>query len=330
MVSWKKRRHKEGSKLKLDRLLAITMLLLNRRRVSAKELSERFEVSLRTIYRDLEAINGAGIPVASYAGASGGYEIMETYRIERQYLSLEELQSIIVALRGIQTTLAEPDIDIGSLLDKVGSLVARTASGGTADLRLEMILDLNPWQGGQAEKAKLHLLKQAIRAQQLISFGYTSSQGEDSARTCEPMGVVLKGYIWYLYGFCRLRTDFRIFRLSRIMDLTLLGETFERRAGELEELRFGWNADYHAKRALLGLVLQFSPRAKAKVQDGFEESEIETRPDGSLLVRCQRPDEPWLYSMLMSYGTDVRVLEPSSVADMLRQKAQEIVRMYGR
>ncbi|MCZ8523264.1 MULTISPECIES: helix-turn-helix transcriptional regulator [Paenibacillus] len=304
------------------------MLLLNRRRVSAKELSERFEVSLRTIYRDLEAINAAGIPVASYAGASGGYEIMETYRIERQYLSLEELQSIIVALRGIQSSLSDPDIDIGSLLDKVGSLVARSSSSTAPDLSREIIVDFNPWQGGQEEKAKLNLLRQAIRARQLVSFGYTNSQGEDSLRLCEPIGVVLKGYIWYLYGYCRLRQACRVFRLSRIASLTLPGGTFERRAEAFEEVRLGWHRDNSAERPLLKLLLQFHPRAKAKVKDAFPEDEVERLTDGSLLVRAIRPDEPWLYGQLMSFGTDVRVLEPLSAAETLRRKAQEIVHLY--
>ena len=139
--------------LKIDRLLAITMLLLNRRRISAKELSERFEVSLRTIYRDVEAINQAGIPVVSYAGLSGGYEIMDQYRLDRQFLSLEELQSIIVGLKGIRASVG--DQEISGLLDKVGAFVAKSEQPAAAQLGNQLILDMNPWGSRHHNKEQL-------------------------------------------------------------------------------------------------------------------------------------------------------------------------------
>jgi predicted DNA-binding transcriptional regulator YafY len=216
--------------MKLDRLLAITMLLLNRKRVSAKELAERFEVSLRTVYRDVEAINQSGIPIISYTGSSGGYEIMDRYRLDRQLLSLEELKSIIIALRGFQTTLDE--LKIGSLLDKVGALLVKSEQGSVAKASRELIIDINPWKSGKEEKEKLEILRQGIRGNRLIAFMYTNGKGEQVKRLCEPMGVVLKGYVWYLYGYCRLRADFRIFRLSRMRQLEITEETFESREGQ--------------------------------------------------------------------------------------------------
>lgn len=312
--------------MKIDRLLAITMLLLNRRRVSAKELADQFEVSLRTVYRDLETINQAGIPLVSYAGSAGGYEIMEQYRIDRQFLSLEELQSIIVALKGVHASLAEQEI--GVLLDKVGALVARSEQGEAAALGQQLILDLNPWHGGEAEKEMLGTVRQAIRDKRLVEFLYTSSQGEDTNRVCEPMGVVIKGYVWYLYGYCRLRESVRVFRLSRIEHLKVLPGTFEPRPVALERLTCQWGN--REPRDTVTLKLLFQPRAKVRVQDAFERSAIRSQPDGTLLVTHTMPDEPWLYGMLLGYGTDVRVLEPDYVADKLVEKAQEIVRQYTR
>jgi predicted DNA-binding transcriptional regulator YafY len=310
--------------VKLDRLLAITMLLLNRRRVGAKELSDRFEVSLRTIYRDLESINQSGIPIMSYTGTDGGYEIMDQYRLDRQLLSLDELQSIILALKSMHPSLEEQDV--GNLLDKVGALMSKSEQGEAAALSKQIVIDLNPWHGGEAEKAKLAILKKAVRDSHLVRFAYTSSQGADSDRDCEPIGIVLKGYIWYLHAYCMLRKDFRIFRLSRIDRLIVIPETFERRILPPEQL------DYRFKRTngreSIRLVLQFQPRAKAKVQDYFAHGQIVTQSDGTLLVTANQPDEEWLYGLLLSYGADVLILEPKSVAQAVLKKAQEVTKLY--
>ncbi|MEI7027937.1 helix-turn-helix transcriptional regulator [Paenibacillus sp. y28] len=311
--------------MKLDRLLAITMLLLNRKRVSAAELSERFEVSLRTVYRDLDTLSQAGIPVVSHAGAAGGYEIMEQYRIERQFLSLDELQSIIIALRGIQSTFK--DQDISSLMDKVGTLVARSEQQTVQQMKEQLVIDLNPWHGGQEEKEKLAALREAIGRTQIVQFAYTSSQGDDSVRSCEPMGVVLKGYIWYLCGFCRLRQDYRIFRLTRIDRLEVLPETFERRDKSLEQLSYGWGGPAAAS-ANIRLVLRFHSRRKARIRDDFQADQIKVEPDGSLLVTASQPEEPWLYSMLLSYGADVTIIEPESVARAVCAEAKKLIGLY--
>nr|WP_246313294.1 YafY family protein [Paenibacillus foliorum] len=310
--------------MKLDRLLAITMLLLNRKRVSAGELAERFEISLRTVYRDLESLNQAGIPIVSFAGASGGYEIMNQYRLERQFLSMEELQSIIVALRGVRSTLEEQDI--GSLMDKVGTLVARSEHSAMNDMSQQLLIDLNPWQGGEADKEKLAVLRSAIGQTRIIRFSYTSSQGDPSERFCEPMGVVLKGYVWYLYGFCKLREDYRIFRLSRIEQLTVTPDVFQRKPQTLEQLDYRWNRK--GDRANVRLVLLIQPRMKARVQDYFNPEQIVTQPDGMLRVTSVQPEEPWLYGMLLSYGADLRILEPDSVRQAVLVEAQKIVQMY--
>ncbi|PZE20135.1 helix-turn-helix transcriptional regulator [Paenibacillus xerothermodurans] len=310
--------------MKLDRLLAITMLLLNRKRVTAKELTERFEVSVRTIYRDLECLNQAGIPIVSFAGASGGYEIMDQYRLERQYLSMEELQAIVIALKGVRSSL--DDTDIGGLLDKVGALVAKSERNNIDDLSQQILIDINPWYGAEVERERLTVLRAAIRDTKLIQMNYINSQGETSERECEPMGMVLKGYVWYLYGFCRLRHDYRIFRLSRIDGLTVLSETFERKHKPLDQLDVRWNRP--DVQNVVKLVLQFQPRVKSRVRDYFGHAKVEDLPDGTVLVTSVQPEEPWLYSMLLSYGPDVKICEPISVAEAVAAQARKIVELY--
>src|SRR5690606_20279388 len=132
--------------------LAIVMLLLNRRRVSARELSDRFEVSLRTIYRDVETLCQAGIPVISHAGQTGGYEIMERYRLERQFLSMDELQSIVIALRGVQGPMGERHI--GGLLDKVGAMLAKSERERMRAAGERVVIDLTPWKNDRGERER--------------------------------------------------------------------------------------------------------------------------------------------------------------------------------
>ncbi|MHC0620209.1 helix-turn-helix transcriptional regulator [Paenibacillus sp. M.A.Huq-82] len=308
--------------MKIDRLLAITMLLLNRRRISAKELSDRFEVSMRTIYRDVEAINQAGIPVVSYAGNSGGYEIMDQFRLDRQFLSLEELQSIIVGLKGIRSTVG--DQEVSGLLDKVGALMAKSEQNNVAAMSNQLIIDLNPWRSGDAEKEKLNHLRTAIRESRLVSFQYTTSQSEVSVRTAEPMGIVVKGFGWYLYGFCLLRQDYRVFRLSRMKEIEVLTRTFVQKEQPVEQLRW----EHKDLSACVKLVLHIQPNMRAQAEDYFQADQIAEQPDGSLLVTAIQPDEPWLHGMLLSYGPGLRILEPTHIAEIIKDKAQKIVDMY--
>ncbi|CAM4476360.1 helix-turn-helix transcriptional regulator [Paenibacillus tarimensis] len=313
--------------MKLERLLAIVMLLLGRKRISARELSERFEVSQRTIYRDIESLCAAGIPVAAHTGMDGGYEIMEQYRIERQYLTMEELESIIVALRGIHFTMDEKLVS--GLLDKVSALVANAGSGQEgSETAQQMMIDLNPWHSGEAERKRLDSLKQAIASCRHVEFDYTNGRGEQTRRTCEPMLVVLKGYVWYLYGYCLLRKEFRIFRLSRIKQLELLPTSFVRRESEFTSEPLRWDSMLMRDRPLIRLKLLFEPASRALVEDRYEPEKIQEQPDGKLLVETVQPDEPWLYGWLLSFGTNVRVLEPRETASRLYRKAMEICKLY--
>jgi predicted DNA-binding transcriptional regulator YafY len=211
-------------------------------------------------------------------------------------------------------------------LDKVGTLMSKTEQGEAAVLSQQITIDLNPWHGGAAEKEKLSILKKAVRELRLIHFSYTNSQGTDTDRDCEPLGIVMKRYIWYLHGYCRLRKELRIFRLSRIEHLRVLPEAFEQRLIPPEDMNLRWSRSNgpHGVR----LVLQFQPKAKAKVQDYFSSEQIVTQPDGTLLVTAIQPEEPWLYDFLLSYGADVLIIEPGSIAQAVKKKAQEVFELY--
>ncbi|UHA75443.1 helix-turn-helix transcriptional regulator [Paenibacillus sp. 481] len=316
--------------MKLERMMAITMLLLNRRRVQAQELANRMEVSLRTIYRDLESLSLAGIPIVSYTGAEGGYEIMDNFRLDRQMLSFDELIALSTALRGLQSTKALNHSNMDRLLDKVGALVSQAEQGRLSE-REQVIVDFTPWKKSEAEQNKYETLRMAVNDTKLIQFGYTDGKGSETKRCIEPMGLVLKGYAWYLHGYCLHREDYRIFRLSRIRELQVLPDSYKRREITLSELNQRMAAPRTQNQPTqqhVDLVLQFSGEAKVAVFDLFSEKEIEQLPTGALLVRTTFPDKKWLIGFLLQFQTDVLVVEPNHVAAKVREAALEIAAMY--
>jgi len=311
--------------MKLERLMTITILLLNRKRVQAQELADRLEVSLRTVYRDLDTLGQAGIPIVSYTGMEGGYEIMDSFRLDRQLLSFDELTALSTALRGLETTKAYDRSNMDLLLSKVGAMVAQAEKGRTGEGD-HIHIDLTPWKNSEEERSRYDSLRQAVNDRKMIRFKYTSRQGGEQEREVEPMALVLKAYAWYLHGYCRLRGDYRIFKLSRIRELSVQSATFVRRAKSLAELNDRWEKP--GTNEAIQVTLQFQASAAVSVMDRFDEREIERLPDGKLIVRTTYPDENWLIGTVLHYRTDVIVLEPASIAAKVRQIALNIAEQY--
>lgn len=308
--------------MKLDRLLAITMLLVNRDRVSAAELAARFEVSSRTIYRDIEAINQAGIPIVSYQGKDGGFAVMESYRIDRQILTVKEMCALLAALRGV--CRAVPDREIDGAVEKIQSLLPAgtppLAPGGRTT-----VIDVSPWYPWRSEEAKTRLLQTAIERRQLVSFSYTNAKGESATRTVEPMTIVLKERTRYLYGYCRLRGDYRFFRLSRLADLKLRDETFIRRPVEMDERSWRF---WESEGPPVDVLLRFDPRARVRVLDTFEPEQITPEAADYLLVRGSFTDRDWLLGTIQSFGDLVEVLSPKDLRALVMEKARAVIRLY--
>jgi predicted DNA-binding transcriptional regulator YafY len=312
--------------LKLQRLLGITMLLLSRKRIGAQELADRFEVSLRTIYRDIEAINDAGVPVASFAGMDGGYEIMDEFRIERQIVTLDDLSSIVTALKGMQSTLQDQQLD--HLLAKINALFAKSEQHRIEEAGEQLIIGMSPWTRVDTDKDKLAELRLAAKNRNVVWLTYLSPEGEAEERAVEPIGLAWKGSAWYLYAYCRLRKDFRTFKLSRIRKLRVDMEVFPRRKERLVDLDAKWGR--WKMGPYITMVLRFHPRVRVRVEECFGPEQMTVEEDGSLLVRSELPIDSWLYGLLLSYGPDVHVLEPKFLAEEISGQARRIAELYGK
>lgn len=310
--------------MKIDRLLAMTILLLNRGRISAKELADRFEVSTKTIYRDMDTLSQSGIPIFAQQGTSGGFEIMEHYTISRQYLTFAEISSIIAAVKGLNTAL--DDKTFASLQDKVNALLNKSDKQQTAQHGEGIVFDLNPWAQGPAARHKVNLFKQAIEQTQKVTMSYINMNGTETERVIEPYQLILKGNVWYIQGYCTLRKEFRIFRISRVQQLVLLQDTFERRQTPSLD-GYSWESGWIGKTEV-DVVMIFQPQVRYRVGDSFHPDQVTILEDGVMRVEGPFALDDWFYGMLLSYGDNVKVEQPEEVVQQIMLRAQNIIRRY--
>lgn len=298
--------------MRLDRLLSIIITLLNNDTMTAPRLAAKYGVSVRTIYRDLDAIQEAGIPLTASPGHQGGYGIMENYRLDRQVLSLNDMAAILTALKGIQTTL--PAVDVDRAVEKIGSLVPRDQRRTIAEFGERIALDMSGWSYNGMRRELLSLLYEAVCARRLVSFTYRSLKGEEGARTVEPMTLLYKGSSWYVYGYCRKRADYRLFHVGRIGDLKLLAGVFKRRSLPVED--FMRRPDKQEN--IVDIVLRFPLSQKLKVLEYYPEEAI-TRRGGYLYARSRFPLDEWTYGVILSYGEHCEVMEPPEVREKIKK-----------
>ena len=307
--------------MRIDRMLGIIVFLLNRDKISAKYLAERFEVSVRTIYRDIESINMAGIPIVSYPGNNGGYGIMENYRLDRQVLSLDDMSSIITALKGVGNSTGDSDMD--NIAEKILSLVPQDKVSGLKKRAEEVVIDITPWGFKQKLKEQSKIIQQAISDNTLIKFSYSNMRGDVLERIVEPMTMIFKSYAWYLFGYCRLRNDFRLFRLSRIDSLQSVNEKFMRK-----DITY---KDFFAEEnqlAATNLILKFTPAAKIRVEEYFDEASVKYLSDGGIVASAAFPEDEWMYSFILGFGETVEVIQPAHVREIIRKKSEKIYSIY--
>ncbi|SEG26926.1 Predicted DNA-binding transcriptional regulator YafY, contains an HTH and WYL domains [Paenibacillus sp. UNC499MF] len=310
--------------MKIDRLLAMTVLMLNRGRISAKELAERFEVTTKTVYRDMETLSRAGIPVVAHQGVSGGFEIMEPYTLARQLVSLKEISSLLAAVKGVSTAL--DDQTYANLAEKVEGLLLRTDTADWERRKDDLVFDFHPWGQGAAAKNKVSALKGAIEDGRRAAITYVNTNGTETERIVEPAALILKGSVWYLHAYCTLRKEFRIFRLSRIADLSVLSQASEPR--EVPPLEgYSWNSEWLAHKEV-EMTLHFRAEVRHRVGDAFPPGLVNLLPDGSLCVQGVFALDEWFYGMLLSFGDSLKIEHPPSLAGEIRERARKILLRY--
>lgn len=301
--------------MKIDRLLSIVIMLLNRKRITAKDLADYFEVSIRTIQRDIEAINMAGIPIVSYRGQYGGYGLLDNYKIDKNFLSDSEHKLLLVALEGINR--AYEDKNLKNVIEKLTSIKSTNDH-----IKNNIIMDFSPWGFSKGLKEKIDEIKKAIEQKEIIRFTYINLNGQTTQRTVEPYLLALKLNHWYLQGYCRLRQDFRLFKLTRIKNLSSIDETFETR-----ENNFDFSFSFSSTN-IVKLKLKFHPKALNRLDDYFEFEKLDFNEDGYIYISIEYPEDEWVYSMILSFGDWVEVIEPIHIRQIIKNKAKNILEKY--
>ena len=230
--------------------------------------------------------------------------------------------AILTALKGINTSLEDKELD--SAIEKISSLVPKEKS---EEMKLhfeKMVIDILPWGYTDKQKDKVKIIQNAIADNLLLNISYSSLKGEKLKRIIEPMTLIMKGYSWYLFAFCRKRNDYRFFRVSRIKTLKILEQKFKRR----EASYTSYNIDDNPAAKTANLVLKFSSKIRVKVEDYFDEEQLEFLKNGDIVVRISWPEDEWVYSFILSYGEFIEVLEPPHIKKIIQEKAKKILQKY--
>ena len=300
--------------MQINRLFEIVYILLDKKTITAKELSERFEVSVRTIYRDVDTLSIAGIPIYTNKGKGGGISLMDDFVLNKSVLSEKEQNEILMSLQSLN---AMKFLDVEPVLKRLSTIFNKESTKW-------IDVDFSKWGSDDSEKEKFNTIKTAIISTKIINFDYFSSYGEKTLRTVEPLKLVFKGQDWYLYGFCRLKHEFRIFKITRIRNIKLLDETFKR---DIPNDIWG-EGDKSYKNKMVTITLKIDERMAYRIYDEFHEENIVKNPDGSFNVTTSFPEGDWIYGYVMSYGDYAEVIEPKDIREIIKRKFEDGLKKY--
>ena len=300
--------------MKIDRLIGILSVLLQKDKTTAPELAERFEVSKRTINRDIEALNNAGIPISTTQGNGGGISIMDGYRIDRTILTSKDMQMILAGLRSLDSVSGSSYYS--QLMEKIKAGSSSFISG-----RDSILIDLSSWYRDTLAP-KIEKIESAIENRHLVSFKYygPSSEGE---RTAEPYYLVFRWSSWYLWAWCRDREDYRLFKLNRMEGVEEKKEEFIGRNAPIPDL-----SNEKVFPGGISVKALFSPEWKWRLVEDFGPDSFQEMEDGRLLFSSSYMDKESLVTWLFTFGSKVEVLEPQEIRSLIIRNAEETLALY--
>lgn len=299
--------------MQISRMFEMLYILLERERVTASELSERLEVSVRTVYRDAQTLAEAGVPLYTEQGRGGGISILPTYKLNKSFLSDEERRSILAAL----AATAQAGSGEQEVLDKLKAFFGKSE-------RDWIRIDFADWSGQQS--GNIALIRQAILEKRLLAFDYYGESGKMSVRQVCPFLLWFKGQSWYLRAFCLMRNAVRTFKLTRLKRPSFIPGSFPQEALDAavcDETTADWPAP-----ELVHLVLRVDSCMAFRIFDDFSEQSITRLEDGSFLIDAHFPAGAWIKSVILGYGEHAQVLEPESLRCEIRETLENSLARY--
>lgn len=297
--------------MKLERLLSIIFKLLHNEILSASSLADEFQVSSRTIYRDIEAICAAGIPIVSYQGANGGFGIMKGYKFDKSLIGSHDVLNLITVLSSLSSLFEDREVE--HTIDRLKSL---DTSGNNRTLYVEL-------ESLRTEPNSLRHLRKAIHEKKVVRFDYVSNKNEFTSREAEPIHLHYKFRNWYVYGYCRERQDVREFKVSRMMNITLTQEEF------LHSHKVKDDSSYSDSNAegFEDVVIWVDHNSLAKALDQFQNASKVMNSDGSMTftISVYQPlHAGWLISILLSFGSGAKMIKPVQLQSKLIAEAKKL------
>lgn len=299
----------------LNRMLSMIYILMNKGTVTAGELAKRFEVSTRTIYRDVEALSMAGIPVYARKGKNGGIGLTEQFVLDRMLISREEQGQILAALASLQETGAQHEEET---LRKLGDFFRAEPENWVA-------IDFSDWSGRRKEL--FEELRQAILEKRVLKFDYYNQQGEMTSREVEPMQLLFKEYTWYIRAFCRTKEAMRLFKVLRMKRLEVTGETFVPDKSRFQEPEIE-KLSKEPELELPEIIVWIDRKEAYRVYDRFDEEELTVLPEGDFLIHMKTFPDDWIYGVILSFGPSAKVLAPAYVKAEISRRIREMLNFY--
>ena len=302
--------------MKTDRLVAITMYLLNRKIVSASALAKRFEVSKRTIQRDIEALCRAGIPIVSTYGSDGGYEIMDGFKLAKQIAGVDDYLNIIAALRGLCSVYDNEKAN--ATLEKALTIMRCGEQ--------RVFIDFSVAREWPQINKHLRVIEEAINTQKLLCLSYTNAENISTERIVEPLALSYQWYAWYLFAFCTYRQEYRLFKLPRIVSCIPVDGSFSKEHSDIELLMGAASKPDNRQHYHVRLLCRKEIRQQAL--EYLSPSITMEYDNGDFILELHVPFERMWFSLLLGFGNQIEVLEPEALKAMLREKAKEILSIY--
>ncbi|MBD5439457.1 MAG: YafY family transcriptional regulator [Treponema sp.] len=294
-----------------NRLFEIVYILLQKKKIKARELAEKFEVSTKTIYRDVETLSRANVPIYATQGKDGGIALLDRFVLNKTILSEEEQNQILFALQSMKNVSEQ---DEKGVLEKLSTLFNKAVSDWIK-------IDFSGWKKDSAQKVRFDMIKKAILNKSRIEFVYYNSNGEKSKRIAEPLQIWFKDKSWYLMSYCKLKEDYRIFKISRMKEIKMLREHFERNLPKVQK-------DKTRDFKIISLKLEISKDMAYRVYDEFENEEIIKNKNGDFVVKVEYPENEWVWSYVLSFGEYAKVLSPKKAKEIIKEKLEKSLENY--
>jgi len=298
--------------MKIERLLLIIIYLLNHKRVTAKTLSNQFDVSIRTIQRDIDTLTLTGFPIISFVGTDGGYEIDEQYKMNVQLADEQDYKIIISALKGFNSAFTNKKIE--RVLNKIKLL--------NHDSQEHIILDFSILKEKKPINKNLLLLEKLILNQNVVEFDYTNSKNEFSQRKVDPIAIIYKWYSWYLIGFDRDRKDYRYYKIIRMENIKKVSgfnnhyqDIYQIMKNKMNDQREYYNIEVLCKK-----------NSHIKAIEYLNAKLIAIKDNGDYVLSLHLPkDEELWKGTLLSFSNEIVILKPLEVKKELNKRAQEFL-----